>query len=83
MLKGQAKEDDNKKEEHAWEALKGEIEALKGQRKEFHLEQKLLFLNMGTYVSKAIFGIGSTLSVGRAGVICFIVKTAILDSVLC
>lgn len=33
--------------------------------------------------SKVSFGIGNTLSVGRAGVICFIVKTAILDSTLC
>lgn len=31
-------------------------------------------------VSKVSFGIGSTLGVGRAGVICFPVKTAILDS---
>lgn len=34
-------------------------------------------------LSKVSFGIGSTLSVGRAGVICFVVKTAILDSMLC
>lgn len=34
-------------------------------------------------LSKVSFGIGNTLIVGRAGVICFVVKPAVLDSMLC
>lgn len=34
-----------------WEAQRGEIEAPKGQRKKFHPEKELMFLNMGAYAS--------------------------------